>query len=85
MVMIGLLELIKNKVKKKITDIKPPSNSGVNIVRKDTEKIEEPLEVQVEKMKEEIKELNQKIKEKDEINEQLRKEIDRLKDLLSKK
>ena len=36
-------------------------------------------------MKEEIKQLNQKIKEKDEINEQLRKEIDRLKDLLSKK
>jgi hypothetical protein len=75
----------KEQCKKKINDIKAPSNSGVNIVRKDTEKIEEPLEVQVEKMKEEIKELNQKIKEKDEINEQLRKEIDRLKDLLSKK
>ena len=75
----------KQQSKKKITDIKTPSNSGVNIVRKDTEKIEEPLEVQVEKMKEEIKQLNQKIKEKDEINEQLRKEIDRLKDLLSKK
>ena len=75
----------KEQCKKKINDIKAPSNSGVNIVRKATEKIEEPLEVQVEKMKEEIKELNQKIKEKDEINEQLRKEIDRLKDLLSKK
>ena len=73
----------KNQNKKIITEISSISNDA-NIVRKNTEKIEAPLEEQVIQLKEEIKLLNEKLKEKDEINEQLRKEVDRLKDLLAK-
>ena len=41
--------------------------------------------MQVEKLKDEVAKLKSEITKKDEINEQLRKEIDNLKDLLSKK
>ena len=74
----------KSQNKKTINLINNVSNE-FTIVRKSTEKIEQPLEEQVILLKDEIKSLNEKLKEKDEINDQLRKEVERLKDLLSKK
>ena len=76
----------RERIKKNIEEVAGRGESEVvKIVKKESKVIEEPLEVQVEKLKDEVAKLKSEITKKDEINEQLRKEIDNLKDLLSKK
>lgn len=76
----------RERIKKNIEEIAGKEESEVvNIIKKNSTVIEEPLEVQVKKLKDEVAKLKKEVTEKDEINEQLRKEIENLKDLLNKK